>query len=34
MTDGMFRSLLKVIEKTGDTALMLQFQHDMFYQRF
>jgi hypothetical protein len=33
MTNGMFDALLKAIEKTGDTALMLQFQHEMFYQQ-
>ena len=33
MTNGMFDALLKAIEKTGDTALMLQFQHEMFKQQ-
>lgn len=32
MTTGMFNSLLKIIAKTGDAALMLQFQHDILYQ--
>lgn len=34
MTTGMFNSLLKIIAKTGDAALMLQFQHDILYQQF
>ena len=34
MTKGMYNALLKMIQKTGDTALMLQFQHDMVYQQF